>query len=111
MKHMIKKSTVINILPLVLLMTSVALPALGLGNPFGTTDPEEIVERIIMAILRILGPGALLMLVWGGTQIAFSAGDKTRLENGKKTIVWAVTGLVLVFSSYAIFELAIDAIS
>jgi len=39
-----------------------------------------------------------------------AAGNTERVEKGKKTIVWAVLGLVVIFTSYALVKFILLAI-
>jgi hypothetical protein len=88
---------------------SVAFAALE--NPLGETDIRLIIGRIISALLGISGALALLMFVWGGMQWLTSGGNTDRIKKGKDTLVWAVIGLVVIFTSYAIVRAVITALS
>lgn len=71
-----------------------------LDNPFGTTEVTVLIGTVIKAFLGIIGSLTLLMLVWGGFLWLTSAGNQDRISKGTKTMVWAVIGVILVFSSY-----------
>lgn len=93
-------------------LTTLALPWAALANetslqpPFGTagsqTEPIIIIAIIIQALLGLVGAGALLMFVWGGFNMIFSAGNEERVTKGKKILVWAVIGMAVILSSYAV---------
>lgn len=91
------------------LFPSVASAALE--NPLGETDIRLIIGRIISALLGIAGAIALLMFVWGGMQWLISGGNSDQIKKGKDTLVWAVIGLVVIFTSYAIVRAIILALS
>ncbi len=88
------------------------LPALAwaanesLNPPFGTADsqvePIIIIAVILQVLLGLVGAGALLMFVWGGFHMIFSGGNSERVEKGKQTLVWAVIGMAVILSSYAV---------
>jgi hypothetical protein len=45
---------------------------------------------------------AVLMLAVGGFQYVISHGDQNQMEGAKKTITWAIIGLLIIIVSYAI---------
>jgi hypothetical protein len=75
---------------------------LCLSNPLqqkNLTVPS-LIGTIIKAALGIIGSITLLMLVWGGFLWLTSAGNDERIQQGTQTMLWAVIGLAVVFSSY-----------
>lgn len=70
--------------------------AVTLESPFGTTDVQVIINKMINALLGIVGTIAVLMIVYGGIKIMISGGEPTKYEEAKKTITYAVVGLVVV---------------
>jgi len=79
-----------------------------LENPLGATDVPTLLGTIIKAALGIVGSLTLLMLIWGGFQWLTSAGNAEKVKSGTQTMVWAVIGVVLVFSSYLILSTFTD---
>ncbi|OGH69362.1 MAG: hypothetical protein A2754_02410 [Candidatus Magasanikbacteria bacterium RIFCSPHIGHO2_01_FULL_47_8] len=75
-----------------------------LENPLGTTDVPTLLGTLIKAALGIIGSLTLLMLIWGGFQWLTSAGNAEKVKSGTQTMIWAVIGVVLVFSSYLILS-------
>lgn len=47
-------------------------------------------------LLVIAGVGAIIMIIWGGFRLLTSGGDSVKIEEGKKTILWALIGIVIV---------------
>lgn len=90
-------------LPLLTLAQDESLP-----SPFGddTTQKEPVlfIAVIIQALLGIVGAGALLMFVWGGFHMIFSGGNEERIKKGRDTLLWAVLGIAIILSSYAILS-------
>ena len=80
-------------------------------NPLGTESVEELIGRIIKAILGVVGSLALLMFVYGGLTWMTASGNKEKVEKGKEIIIWATLGLVVIFSSYVLVEFVIDALT
>lgn len=75
-----------------------------LSNISGSTSVPQVIQIIIKAALGLVGGLTLLMFVWGGFQWLTSAGNEERVKNGSKTMLWAVIGLMLVFTSYFILS-------
>lgn len=80
----------------------------SLNAPFGSssrqTEPILFIAVIIQALLGIVGAGALLMFVWGGFHMIFSGGSEERIKKGRDTLLWAVIGMAVILSSYAVLN-------
>jgi len=81
-----------------------------LDNPLGTSSLAEIIARIISIFTGVSGSIALLMFVYGGIMWLTSGGDSGKVEAGRKAMVWAVIGLIVIFGSYAILLFIFEAI-
>lgn len=67
------------------------------------TAPVNIVLQLIAgSLIYAAGPIAVLMIALGGLQYVTSHGDQNAMEGAKKTIMWAVIGLVVIILSFAI---------
>lgn len=79
-------------------------------------DTESLDSFIILAIniskyiLGIVGSLTLLMFVVGGVQFMVSAGSTEAVSKAKKTIVAAIVGLLIVFSSWLIISFVIKSL-
>ena len=62
---------------------------------------EGIVNRIINVLLSVAGVIAVLMLIIGGIRYVISGGDSNAVQGAKKTIMYAIVGLVVIFLSFA----------
>lgn len=93
MKHF-KKVFILTITIFLFLFSIVS--AVTITSPFGTTDVQVIINKMINALLGIVGTIAVLMIVYGGIKIMISGGEPTKYEEAKKTITYAVVGLVVV---------------
>lgn len=57
----------------------------------------------IMNFLYIIGPIiAVIMILWGSFQIFTAGGDVEKVKSGKKTILYAIIGLVLILAGSGI---------
>lgn len=75
-----------------------------LNNPLKEDNPVAIIGNIIRAMLGVVGAVTLLMFLYGGFMLIFSAGEQEKLEKGRKTLIWAIIGLAIVLSSYSILS-------
>lgn len=76
-----------------------------LENPLGVvTDAGSIIKQVITVALGIIGALTLLMFVWGGFEWLTSAGNPEKVKSGTQTMVWAIIGVILVFSSYLLLS-------
>lgn len=86
-----------------------------LYNPLGTNsdsyDIRLILGRVIRGILSIVGSLALLMFIYGGILWMTSNGKAESVKKGRDIIVWAIAGLVIIFSSYAIVNAILNAVT
>jgi GH24 family phage-related lysozyme (muramidase) len=55
-------------------------------------------------LMGAIGVVATFMIAWGGFQYLSSRGDSTQIGNAKNTIISAITGLILAFTSYLILS-------
>lgn len=81
-----------------------------LENPLGPSDltPTQIYGRLIYAFMGATGALALIMFLIGGFQWMTAAGNAERVKKGRDTLMWAVLGLVVIFSSYAILRAVLE---
>lgn len=81
-------------------------------NPLGDTTggAPELYGRIIRLLLGFTGVAALLFFIWGGIELLTSRGNQDKVKSGRDTIVWAIIGIFVAFSSYVILRYVIRAI-
>lgn len=70
------------------------------GGGFGKFVGNAVVALMVLASLVALG-----YLIYGGVKWIMSEGDKTQVENARNTIIGAVIGLIVVFTSYLILSI------
>jgi len=73
-------------------------------------DFEQSIKNATDWILGFVGMIAVLMLIWGGINYLTSAGDEDKAKTGKKTISYALIGLVLAGIAYAVVNVIITVI-
>ena len=79
-------------------------------NPLGDTSggAPELYGRIIRLLLGFTGVASLLFFIWGGIELLPSRGSQDKIKSGRDTIVWAIIGMFVAFSSYIILRYVIQ---
>ena len=89
-------------------------PTLVLAAGFGLDDAAKkagyetgkniggTVSGILTAAFSLLGILFLAMMLYGGYEWMSSMGEEEKVETGKKTIIWATFGLIVILGAYAI---------
>lgn len=77
------------------------------GIPTGglSSDGGRIIAFGITIFLFICILLAFAFIVWGGVSWILSEGDKTKLDNARRTIIYAVIGLIIAFLSLFIINM------
>jgi len=65
---------------------------------------DVVLENIIVGILGFVGVLGILYLVYGGIRYVTSAGNDSDMEEAKTIIMYAIWGLFLTASAYAIVK-------
>lgn len=74
----------------------------GLGNPLKFDTFGEILKAIADFLLIVGVPLAVLFIVWGAFLLLTSGGNENRISSGKKSIFWAVIGLIVILMAKGI---------
>ena len=74
-------------------------------------DFQEIVFKVIRAVLGLLGLIALVLILYAGYLIMTSGGNEDKIEKGKKTLINATIGIAIILSALAIVQFLINALS
>jgi type IV secretory pathway VirB2 component (pilin) len=120
---LIKKATVGFLASLMLLTSSMALVnAQGFISPSDSPEAvqqatggegsfRDLARRIVDYILGFLGFVAVVMVIYGGFLYVTAAGENEKIEKGKKIILYAVVGIIIILLSYAIISTVLGAAS
>lgn len=71
----------------------------------GLDTAQGITQNVIMLLFIIAIILTLFFMIWGGIKWLTSQGDKTKVDSARKTIVYSIIGLVVVFLSYFIISI------
>lgn len=67
------------------------------------------IGRIIKWVLGVIGVILIVMFVYGGVMYATSAGNDERVESGKKIMIYAVVGALIVALAYVASDFVVRA--
>ncbi len=70
-------------------------------NPCTYSDFVKTVQGVVTFVLTdIVTPVAIIVIVWGGIEMAISAGDEGKFKKGRQKITAAAIGIVLTFGAW-----------
>lgn len=73
------------------------------NTPVQLVDLQEIFKNVVNVILGFAGIAFFVLLLIGGFKYIISGGDPKAIEGAKKTITYAVGGLLVIILSYLVF--------
>jgi hypothetical protein len=79
-----------------------------LYNPLPEEDLTHVFLLILQGFLGIIGIWAVMFVFIGGFQMVMAAGNEEMYTKAKKTIVWAILGLVVALLSFSIIAIVQD---
>ena len=71
----------------------------------------DLAKDFVNIMLFAVGILAVIMLIWGGIRYVLSGGDSGAVSSAKKTILYAVVGLIVAILAYAIVNFVINTIA
>lgn len=83
--------------------------AVNVPNPIGgNPDLGSVLASVVNALLIFAGAVAVLFLIIGGFRYVISTGNPEQVEGAKKTILYAILGLIIIFIAYVLVTLIED---
>lgn len=77
------------------------------GGPRSLFSEGGVFDRIVTAILFLVGAFSVLMLIVGGVRYVISSGNQDQVQGAKNTIIYALVGLAIALLAYAIVQFII----
>jgi len=75
------------------------------GIPTGGLDTSYSIGSSLLTLVFVLvALLALAYLIWGGIRWVLSGGDKAKVDAARKTIIYAIVGLIFIFMSFFIIN-------
>ncbi len=103
------------LLVLILGLLIIGLPLINIeaangtiGNPLGAETFAELFAGIADWVAGIVASVATLMIVIGGFQYMLSGGNEEKVATARKTIQWAVIGLMVVLGSWGLLRALLE---
>lgn len=79
--------------------------AVTVPNPVGNPDLGSVLRSVVNALLIFAGAVAVLFLIIGGFRYVISTGNEQQVEAAKKTILYAILGLIVIFIAFVLVSL------
>lgn len=76
-------------------------------NQTGTNNLSTYIGNIVNILLFIIGAVAVIMIIIGGLRYVLSGGDSSSTKSAKDTVLYAVIGLIVAISAYAIVNFVV----
>jgi len=106
---------IIIVISLLLVLSNVANAIPAELNPLkvsaGTAGINEVIGRVIKAVLGVIGAVALLMIVAGGMFMLTSAGNQEKVKKGKDILTWSIISIMAIIGSYMMVDYIIIGIT
>lgn len=76
----------------------------GLHSPEGSNPMLEVLRRVMLWLLSVIGFVAIVAFVISGIQYLISAGDQNMIETAKRNMKWSIVGVVTALSGLIILQ-------
>jgi hypothetical protein len=74
-------------------------------SPFQGKTLSGVVSQGINILLTLIVIAAVIVIIIAGFRMATAGGNADQLTKAKKTLIWAILGLVVAFMSFAIVRI------
>lgn len=74
------------------------------------SSPEIFVGTIIKTILLVIGIILIVLIIYGGFTYATALGNEQKIETGKKILLYAIIGILIISLAYGITTLIINVV-
>lgn len=76
-------------------------------NNLPTLNGDQLLQNGLNLAYFIAGAAAVIIIIVAGIMYAVSTGDQSRIAKAKQMIIYAVAGLVIILSAFAITNFVI----
>jgi len=89
-----------------------ALPLDSLGGTFGltTNNPEDIIHELTLWLLGLVVAIGILAIIWAGITYVSSSGDTEQTTTAKKTVKYALLGIIVAGVAWALINVVVGTI-
>lgn len=92
------------------ILPSAALAAADPTHPLGQTTLQEVIGRLLGVVLGYTGILTLVVFIWSGFSWMIAAGNADKIKLAKRNMIYAVSGMVVCFGSYAILRFVFNVV-
>lgn len=71
---------------------------------------SSVIKEVTDTLLYILGAASVIVLIYGGIRYTTSAGNQSSVNAGKNAMIYAIVGLLVAISAYAIIDFIVKRI-
>lgn len=71
---------------------------------------QSTIKTVLQFVFGVASAIALLIIVIASFKYVISRGDSNAIKNAKETIIYAIVGLILTISAYAITQFAFNGV-
>ena len=75
-----------------------------------STDLQSAITVVINGVIGVLGAVAAIFILVGAINYMTSTGDSAKVEKAKKTILWAVIGLIIAVLTFVIVNFVLKSV-
>ena len=68
---------------------------ISFSNPLSGKTFADVAKAVAMALVAFGIPILVIMIIWGAFQLITSGGDPAKVSAGKKTLLWAAVGFII----------------
>lgn len=83
----------------------------GYGGLNSSQSLTELIANVIRLMLLFAGAIAVVFVIIGGYQYLTSGGNEETAEKGKKTLINAIIGVVIIVMAYVIINVIVNLVS
>lgn len=85
-------------------------PVCAVCGQCSIADIFVVGNTVVELILGLSGSVMLLMMVYGGFLFLTSSGNSSQIDKGKKAMLGAIIGVVIVFTAYTVVQFILGAL-
>lgn len=89
-------------------ISTLVLPGAGIDNSKPAALWENVLPAITNTVITLTGGLSLLFTIISGIQVLTAYGSEEKIGAAKKTLTWALLGLLISILSYAIVQIIIS---
>jgi hypothetical protein len=73
-----------------------------IGVPTTITTPGQGLAKVVALLMQIIGLLSVVMIIVGGLLMVLASGNPARFKQGREAVIYAIVGIAIAISGYAI---------